>query len=414
MKNILYPAYYKAAKYFLDSDAKSSDLIKEYVDFCNYLLFLDENIVIDVIEKLKENILNHAIKHSKIYQNLDITRLYSRSDLLDQDSWFVSDMRDQIQMFNTSGSTSGQSFFYGIWNKYISFLEDESHYGLILDEFNLSKDNLKILVLLNLPYNPPIKENNTFIVQGGHSSYTLHTHRSNSSQRYFVNFNNYENSWVWAENICNLIRDHGPFDIVISSGPFINRLTSFIKDNNYSLTKIGTLLSNTTEKILIEDIEFLKNNSLIDYCCDHMRCWDGGGMFFTCKYNTYHLCDNVSWVDQGPNNEMVSTDYFSLPAPFINYWNGDLCEIEKSYRRCGCGRLFRPFKMLDSRPFALKGTQKLTEVKKQISNLEFSEHINQIQFSNFKAYVTCTRELTDSEKSIINSILYEYSVIYLS
>jgi hypothetical protein len=414
MKNIYYPIYYKTAQSFLESDAPPVDLIQQYISFANYLLFLDEQSVVSVINKLKKNIISHAIAYSKVYENLDPTKVYSRSDLLNHDDWFVSDMRDQIQMFRTSGSTSGQSFSYGIWNKYVSYLEDESHYGMILDEFGLPKNNLKILELLNLPYNPSIPEGSSFVIESGDSPYTMHTHKSINSTRYFVSFKNYTENSDWAENICNLINTYGPFDLMISSGPFINRLTNFIKNTNQNFVKIAKLLSNTTERLLIEDINFLKDNRLIDNYCDHMRCWDGGAMFFTCKHNTYHLCDNVSWVEQGSENQMLTTDYLSLPAPFVNYWNGDLCEIDNKYDRCACGRLYRPFKMLDSRPFALKGSQKLTEIKRQIHSLDFHESINHIQFANLKAYITIARELTETEKNILGSILDEYSLIYIN
>jgi hypothetical protein len=70
--------------------------------------------------------------------------------------------------------------------------------------------------------------------------------------------------------------------------------------------------------------------------------------------------------------------------------------------------------MLDSRPFALKGSQKLTEIKRQIHSLDFHESINHIQFANLKAYITIARELTETEKNILGSILDEYSLIYIN
>ena len=49
------------------------------------------------------------------------------------------------------------------------------------------------------------------------------------------------------------------------------------------------------------------------------------------------------------------TDYFNLASPFVRYWNGDYCKIGKEYRRCECGRLYREFEFMQSRPFSLKG-----------------------------------------------------------
>jgi phenylacetate-coenzyme A ligase PaaK-like adenylate-forming protein len=143
-----------------------------------------------------------------------------------------------------------------------------------------------------------------------------------------------------------------------------------------------------------------------------MRCWDGGASFFTCKNGTYHLNDNFAWTIEGPDNKMISTDYFNLASPFINYYNGDLCKIENEYHKCSCGRYYRPFKMLQNRPFALKGTSKLIDIKQQISQLSFKKYLIQVQFENLSVRISSSRELSSVEKEILQDILKEYEIFW--
>ena len=120
--------------------------------------------------------------------------------------------------------------------------------------------------------------------------------------------------------------------------------------------------------------------------------------------------DNFSWVVEGSDNKMISTDYFNMAAPFINYWNGDLCEIGKEYQRCGCGRWYRPFKMLQNRPFALKGPTRLTEIRQQISRLDFKGKIDQVQFDGLFVNVHLNERLDEESINKIKEILSDYTV----
>ncbi len=84
--------------------------------------------------------------------------------------------------------------------------------------------------------------------------------------------------------------------------------------------------------------------------CDHMRCWDGGASFFTCKAGIYHLQDELSHVFSTENGEMASIDFFSYASPFVNYLNGDYCSVGKEYKKCDCGRWYRAFEFHNRRP----------------------------------------------------------------
>ena len=99
---------------------------------------------------------------------------------------------------------------------------------------------------------------------------------------------------------------------------------------------------------------FIRCYIWIDSSSWRRSCFWSFSILFTCKEKTYHLCDNLSWSEE-IDGKLITTDYFSLPSPFIKYWNGDLCKIFDKYRRCECGRLFRNFEFVESRPFSLKG-----------------------------------------------------------
>jgi hypothetical protein len=121
-------------------------------------MFLEEGIVRNVIEKLKKNIEDWAVNKSLVYKNHDYIKTYNRKDLLNKEDWYVEELKEQSQNFSTSGSTTGDPFSYSIWSKYIDYIEDEHQYGMILDEFDIDRKDVNILVLMKLPYNPKTEE----------------------------------------------------------------------------------------------------------------------------------------------------------------------------------------------------------------------------------------------------------------
>jgi hypothetical protein len=403
-------AYQNKAITFLKSNSKNQDLLEEYVPFCNYLLYMDPDIILEVTDKLKNNIIEYATNNSLVYKDFSPEKIYSRKNLNNHNNWFVEALKDQNQMFNTSGSTSGEPFSYGVWNKYIRFLEDEGHYGMILDEFYIKKKNPKILILKKLGYNPHHKE---FLhIQEGDCPYTLHTHKSIDSVRYFVNFENYMNNTdLWFEELLENIKPYIPFDVIMITGPIMNSLVKYLNKHKYDIL-LGNLISQTGEFMKKEDKKSFLYKRYVKNVCDHMRCWDGGATFFTCRYDIYHLLDNLTMVTQGIDNKMISTDYFNLSSPFLNYHNGDLCQITNEYHKCDCGRYYRPFRMLENRPFALKGSTKLTSIKQQISQLSFKKDLIQVQFENLNVRIASSRKLNINEKGQLQNILKEYRIFW--
>jgi hypothetical protein len=315
--------------------------------------------------------------------------------------------KDRILTQHTSGSTTGQPFYYYNDRKHFNDIQKTCEFDLILKEYNLYKKSLKILNLFKHPYNP--KPTDFFLETHNHSKHPFHCYMATETNTFFVNWDEYiDYPEKWHDQFLKFLSHHY-FDIVLCSGPVVNILTRHIKKHNF-VHKFAYLLSHTTEFPRIEDFEYLKNNGNIDCYCDHMRCWDGGASFFTCKFNTYHLNDNLAWVTQGPDNKMISTDYFNIVAPFVNYWNGDLCEIKDEYQLCECGRWYRPFKMLENRPFALKGPTKLTEIKEKIKQLDFKSSIDQVQFENLTANIYLKKKLESWRIDKLKEILSDYKV----
>jgi hypothetical protein len=175
-------------------------------------------------------------------------------------------------------------------------------------------------------------------------------------------------------------------------------LCNYIKKNKLN-KKIAKLLSNTNERLLPQNVNFIKENKIFDKVCDHMRCWDGGATFFTCREENYHILDNLSWCEE-KNKKLISTDYFSFACPFVNYWNGDYCSIKNKYERCDCGRIFRDFEFLENRPFSIKG-KNILEIREKIK--EFN--IKEIRCATDSLEIITNYEIKEENKKNIENII---------
>lgn len=388
----------------------SEELLDNYVNVADTLLYQDEATLKYYQDSLEKNIVNWALEKSDIYKALyQSDRIFTKNDLLNKKAWYVSQLKDTSGIRSTSGSTTGDPFSYAIYNRYAKFLIDDQHWNLILREFGLNDHHIKITILYYFKDTLSVFPDNEFI-RSDHtvSSQFQYNHGSRDCSIDYINFKDF-GSTDWYEKLFNYLSGT-EIDIIISTGPIINQLCEEIRKRNYS-KKLCYLLSHSNEFPLQKDFKFLKKEKLIEYHCDHMRCWDGGATFFTCKFGTYHLLDNITY-HKSVNNKLITIDYFSLAAPFINYWNGDLCKIENEYLRCECGRLYHPFRMMENRPFALKGSSKLTSIKQQISQLSFKKDLIQVQFQNLDATIVCSRQLDIDEKSQLQEILNEYNILW--
>lgn len=396
-------------KQFLEQKFQNHEnLIDQYMTLCDTIMFTSPSIISKITDKLKTGIIDYSKKNSNIYCNYTSDHIFTRQDLLDSQKWLCHNIhKDRILQQHTSGSTTGTPFDYYGDTKYFDYIQKVSEFELILKEFDLYNKPLKILNLFKHQFNP--QPTGFFLETKNYSKCRFHTYGADDATTYFINWDEYiEDPDQWHQKFLNFLSEHY-FDIVLCSGPVINILTRYIKQYNFN-HKFAYLLSHTTQFARINDFEYLKNHSYINHYCDHMRCYDGGANFFTCKFGTYHLNDHLSWVEQGPDNKMISTDYFNMVSPFVNYWNGDLCEIENEYQLCNCGRWYRPFKMLQNRPFALKGPTQLTEIREKIKRLEFKSSIDQVQFENLTANVYLNDKLNERCIDILKDILCDYEV----
>jgi hypothetical protein len=386
---------------------------EECIDFylkyiCDNIMTTSPDLILQVKQKMLDGIQNYAQQHCDVYKQNARETIFTRDLLNNKNSWICENIpKERIINQHTSGSTTGEPFNYYNDSKYFDTIQRISEFDLILKEYNLYNKPLKILNLFKHPNNP--KPTNFFLETNNYSSSKFHTYGATETTTYFVNWDNYmEHPNEWHDKLLDMLQGL-EFDIVLGSGPVFNILCNYIKKKHFK-KHFAYLLSHTTEFPRIGDFQFLKDNGNITHYCDHMRCYDGGANFFTCKYNTYHLNDNLSWVIQGPSNKLISTDYINIIAPFINYWNGDLCEIKDEYQLCECGKYYRPFKMLENRPFALKGPTKLTDIKKQIANLSCKNKINQVQFDNLNVNLYINQKLEIDELTILQEILKDYTV----
>jgi phenylacetate-coenzyme A ligase PaaK-like adenylate-forming protein len=334
------------------------ELIHKYKYICKNLLFHDEELVVKVIDIIKNNIESWAKKQSKIYKEMSDLEYLSKEHLLDEHKWKVKMLESESGSMSTSGTT-GPKFKYSRWNKFLKFIEVENHYRPILEEYKIN-ENPNVLYFFNNYRN----YDNSIVLETKSNNF-MEKHGAKEAKTFSVNFRMKYNVEYFYKKLLDWI-DNNKIDVILASGSDINALCYYIQKYNYK-NQICNLLSNTCEKFLKKDVQFLLEQGYVKNFCDHMRCWDGGATFFTCKEGNYHVLDNLSYCF-AKNNKLISTDYFSFTNPFVNYWNGDYCEIDNRYERCDCGRLFRKFKFIDSRPFAVKG-ESINKIKETILNL---------------------------------------------
>lgn len=371
----------------------SKEILYEYRPFCVDLMFNDEELVRETTDILKRNITEWAKRNSPAAARPE--GIVSKDHLLDKSLWYVDSMIQESMPMATSGSTNGFQFSYLRWEPFLYFIEAENHYDLIMDEFSVA-DEPDILYFFNT--RRFLKER-LVTVSSESDNFMEHHGLKRRARVHYVNWDMFQKDR--RSYLCDLssyLRKED-MDVIFASGPSINSLCRAIAELNEDPFEVCRLLSNSNERILPSDIEFLLNGR-VGEVCDHMRCWDGGATFFTCRKRNYHLMDNLSWCVE-IDDKLVCTDYFSLPSPFVNYWNGDFCRISDTYRRCGCGRLYRDFKFLDNRPFSVKG-KSILEVKEALMSLKVIG-IKYVRCSRDHVEIVSCSEISKRQKAILRS-----------
>ena len=314
------------------------------------LMLKDEVTVKRCTDALRYNIERWARINCPSYP---IDKEYvEKSDLENKEGWYVANLMNNSTEVGTTGSTSGFPFRYMRWLGTFDKIEWDYHYNFVLDEFGV-RQNPNILYFFSDHFKS--EGSNPIYCTGEPSELHLNNHGTGRSPiTHYVNFPIYQKDQEsFFRHMFDYVREH-EIDVLFTSPPQISSMCNYIRKLGVN-HKIGKLLSSTGDRILPSDAKFLfLDNGYFDDACDHMRCWDGGATFYTCKHRNYHLMDNLAWVEE-VDGRMICTDYFNLASPFVRYWNGDYCKIGKEYRRCECGRLYREFEFMQSRPFSLKG-----------------------------------------------------------
>ena len=380
----------------------STQVLYDYKPICRDLLFHEEELVLETIDILKKNISSWADKHSEIYKTKKHLPFLGKGDLTDKKKWYVDFMKSESMPMKSSGSTTGEGFEYLRWEPFLYFIEGENHYDLILDEYGIEQKPH----IMNL-FKSSFEDGNKYINETSESKNFMDHHGTKrTAVVHYANtrlqkekedvFGRYLIRYLGAKKI----------DVIFAPGPQIKKLCSYIKKENHK-GKLCNLLSNSNEKLMEEDAKFLLENNHVSHICDHMRCWDGGASFFTCKDGNYHIMDNLSWCFEN-DSKLISTDYFSLTCPFVKFWNGDRCNIGEKYNRCSCGRLYRYFKFLENRPFAIKG-RSINEYKKKLIDANFTE-IKQINCGIDFIEVVSSKELDELKIAIVKEIFKSYKL----
>lgn len=354
-----------------DNSTPNRDILWEYRPLCRDLLYHDEDLVREVTSILRGNIETWAKTYSAIYKDRD--GVVSKEDLWDQSLWRVESAVVESQPMSTSGSTTGRPFPYLRWEPFLYFIEAENHYDLIMDEFDI-RDRPEVMYFFNTSR---YRDDLAVTVSSDSDNFMEHHGLKRRANVHYVNFRMFKEE---KDRFFDGFFDHvsgNDLDVIFAPGPSINSLCHEARRRGFK-GRLCRLFSNSNEKIMSEDAAFLMDG-LADYVCDHMRCWDGGATFFTCRHLNYHLLDNLSWCEDF-EGKLISTDYFSLPTPFVRYWNGDFCRISDTYQRCECGRLYREFEFLDNRPFALKG-RSVMEIKETLESFKIRD-IKQVRCSS--------------------------------
>jgi hypothetical protein len=349
----------------------SKELLYEYRPFCRDLMFHDEELVRAATGLLEKNITEWSKLKSPIFKFEK--SFITKDDLSKRGSWYVDSMRSEAMPMSTSGSTTGHPFSYLRWEPFLYFIEAENHYDLIMDEFKI-RNNPEIMYL----FKTSRFENEKIVTVSSESDNFMEHHGlKRKANIHYPNWNMIKKDRIKYMNELLEYLKHNEIDVIFASGPSINSMCSIIRSSKLEPFKICKLLSNSNEKIMPNDISLLLGR-YVDDVCDHMRCWDGGATFYTCRNHNYHLMDNISWCTEF-EQKMICTDYFSLPSPFVKYWNGDLCTISDTYQRCECGKLYRSFQFLQSRPFSVKG-KLISEIKSAMISIGIKE-VKQVRCS---------------------------------
>lgn len=351
--------------------AQVKSLLLRYLDECGELLFTSPETIRRVQRAVGGVVIRWAANQSPCYRDLipvdELGRedtldrvagrfLVGKTDLMNRDEWFT-DIEEGSDT-QTSGST-GAPFRYRIWDPSFVGIEKNRHYRLILEEFGLV-DRPRVLHMVSglipaggfdtFPYGRASIKMASYQIQN--YVQRLHcSHGGDDATFFHVQFN--EQAYLHMKDFCRFLVqfiEEEEITVLLASGGLFELLTTYlISDESHDFPHLVKLISNTGDRVNLDTLEFLVEAGVADHYCDHMRTWDGGITFFTCKEGTYHLSEELAFTFSDSDERLASVDFFNLASPFVNYLNGDYGVVGEEWEQCGCGRWHRPFKFLNRR-----------------------------------------------------------------
>lgn len=359
-----------------------------YLPTASRLLYQPPDHIQATIQILINQITEHAALCSPYYNVSRSGFIISKSDLTGSDWWFE---QYQHARASTGGGATGNGFKYLRWNEIYDQIEGDLHYREILNEFGIC-NNPKIVVLFLDEYHP------TWLLQKN-DNHLIYRHGADDATVWYVRRDGLYSSdkTAFYQRLLDFMASN-QIDILLGGGYAFLSLRYYAEKLHFK-GKLAHLLSNTYERLPHADVLWLQNNGFIDVWCDHMRCWDGGATFITCRFGTYHLLDNVSYVISA-GDKMVSTDYFSIASPFVKYWNGDYCRVINQYFKCECGRYYRPFRLI--RPRSILTNNVINEeILAQINTVGI-RCVKSLKIDGSNLELTTTRALSEAEIDALN------------
>lgn len=324
------------------------EYLKKHLCQVHSLQYLGGEHISTSCRYLNHELVKYAKAKSPIY-NIH-KGVIDKQHLLDAQTWYVTG--HSAHTATTGGSTTGSRFNYLRWATHYNQIEGDTHYKAILQEFKLDRP-INVLYLMLDQSDDPTSEiltkvyrtNNILISHGQGQQATIH--------EVIKNKHYYQDYYVFYEKIFEYCIVNN-IDVILAPGQVIASLAWNARRTKQT-QKVCHLLSNTGDKVDRTDLDSLKECGIIGNWCDHMRCWDGGITFMTCEHHTYHLIDGLAWTYSDSENRLISYDYYSLPSPFVNYWNGDYGTVGKEFKRCQCGRYYRNFEISRTRSVVMSG-----------------------------------------------------------
>lgn len=332
------------------------DYLREHLRHVHSLQYLGGDKITTVCRHLSRELAKYAQNNSPVYRTH--MGVIDKSHLLDKEKWYVGGF--QAHAATTGGSTTNGRFHYTRWATHYNQIEGEAHYRAVLNEFGIDRPAQILYLMLDQTDDRDSdtlvnvhRTDNILISHGQGKHATVHEIVKNRLY--------YHDYFGFYDAIFAYLNEH-KIDVILAPGQVITALAWNARRLRQT-APICRLLSNTGDKVSREDLDSLEG--IVPHWCDHMRCWDGGITFMTCKHGTAHLIDGLAWTRSDKKGRLISDDYYSLPSPFVNYWNGDYGTVGTEFKRCQCGRYYRDFQISRTRSVVMAGVHN-HEIRDQI------------------------------------------------